>query len=347
MGTYFIILFFLIFINLLFSKKKKLACIFSSIFLLFIIYIKSPFLGESDTLTIYYPRFMRIISMSFFETYNYFAQTDFIVAFYLITKIFTFFSNNYSLYLMFCSTPLIIAFSKMVYKHSNNVLLSYVIFFSLFYPWSWIILKHSISWGILILAFDSLLENKIKKYIILTLIASLFHPSALVFLILYFVLKMDVKKFHIIILILSFFLSFFFYKNISDIIFYFVKSGHYLMYEGKSAMFGVMGMLVYIFMFLFSTFFLSHQNKDIVLKKIYNTCWLGTIFVVFAYVIWDIYRIGMFFSIFYSLLIPLAISHIKHKQTREIINFILLIIFSLYGIKTFTNLNLLPIIFNF
>lgn len=346
MKVYFIFLIILVGINLLFKKSKKTCCILSCLFLIFFTYIKLPTLGNSDTLGIYLPRFKLIQSLSIASTAKFIGKIEAQFAFYILTKVFTLFSGNYSLYVTLCSTLLLIMFSRIVYKYSKSPTFSYIIFFSIFYPWTWIILKHSFAWGFLLLAYEALIRGKNKRFIIFVIIASLFHISALLFLLALPVSKMKIGKYQYVVLAIVFVVTQLFYKNISQIIFSVITTGHYTMYEGKSTSFGIMGMLLYVCIFIAISMLTSKETKNEYVFKInYNMIWLGTIFVFMANVVWDIFRISMFYNIIICIVLPNTIYNLKNKKTKDSIYIILAILFSIYGINTFTTLNLFPIIF--
>lgn len=89
--------------------------------------------------------------------------------------------------------PLFIAI-KRKYKNGNEILISFFLFFTFFFNQSLNMVRQSISISFFILALTYLEEKKDKKFMLYSLIAVLFHSSAIVFLPIYFLYKFLLKN---------------------------------------------------------------------------------------------------------------------------------------------------------
>lgn len=111
-----------------------------------------------------------------------------------------FFSNigmNFQLYLSVIALITVGSISKLYLKFSQNIMLSYYLFVTLgLFGMTLTGLRQSLAIIITIFAFISLMENKKLLFFILVFVASLFHNSAISFLIVYLLknIKLTRKK---------------------------------------------------------------------------------------------------------------------------------------------------------
>ena len=127
--------------------------------------------------------------------------------YFLLTWVCAKLSNRMSL-LFFCIEALIIVpvyiSLKMYMKKDNDLILGIFIFFTFWYNCSLNMARQSIALAFCILTFACLEQNKNKKAILFTIIAFLFHSSAIFMipaLILYFIMKSKIKiKYKILII---------------------------------------------------------------------------------------------------------------------------------------------------
>lgn len=99
--------------------------------------------------------------------------------------------GNFTHFLLVCSFFIVGSFSVFVFRHSNNVLLS--IFILLCFPYyysSFDIIRHFFATSFLLLGFKYILKGNFLKYAIFILMGSVFHNSALVYLLLYPLLRL-------------------------------------------------------------------------------------------------------------------------------------------------------------
>lgn len=325
------------------TKNKKIFCCISGMLLFLIMAFRDPTLGNSDTVGLYIPRFLKIINLDFSGTIRliqFYQDSDLI--FYLVTKVITFITKDVSVYFAICSIPLIFFTSRFIFKYSKMPLISFLMFFALnYYPWSFIIIRHSIALGIIIYSYDFIKEKKPVKFIITVLIAACFHLSALFFLIAYPARKIKInnKKFIIAIIILG--ITLVFKDTLLKIIFSRLISGHYALYSGRESEFSIGGYLV-VYAIIYISYILDRKRKENEQSKMYAITWIGVIITGLAFALFECFRIGMFFTIPEIILLPNAIATIEDRKTKRLITFGLIIVFSLYAINCFNKLNLIP-----
>lgn len=316
-------------------------CIGVGTFLYLLVALRSIYLGVYDTANTYYISFNIANLRSWSYAVDNFKQMGHIFA--LITKILTIFTGtNYRLYLILVSIPYIYSVCYMVYKYSDEYLLSFMAFISMFYLYSFYLIRQMIAVSILCISLKYIYEKKLIKFIILVLCASLIHGTAFCFLIAYpaaHYIKADGKNYLIVLI------SVIIAKITPGIVYFFmsnrlrgyVENGVYDI-NGNISIFP---MLIYIAILLFASY--SKVNQDYEGKILFNIVTLAAAIYPFANVISDIYRLTIYFGIFSILLVSKAIANIKNPKTKIALY---TLIFSLYVLYFFTrsliNMNAIP-----
>lgn len=103
--------------------------------------------------------------------------------------------GNFTHLLLLCSFFIVGSFCVFIYRHSSNVLLS--IFILLCFPYyysSFDIIRHFVATSFLLLGFQYILKGNFRKYLLFVLMGAVFHNSALIYLILYPLLRAKWSK---------------------------------------------------------------------------------------------------------------------------------------------------------
>lgn len=185
------------------KRNKKIYLVFELLALLslcFLASIRSLNVG-TDVKTYVYPAFTQTL-MSGFN--NYFAsQIEF--GYMLLNYIVCLFSNRISI-LLFVIQFIIMFFSYNGIKEicKEKTTLGYIVFVLLFYNMSLNIVRQSIAIAFMIYSLKYIFNNKLAKSIVFIFIASLFHKTALIFIIAIIIFKIQnlLKKFDLLIFIL-------------------------------------------------------------------------------------------------------------------------------------------------
>ena len=104
--------------------------------------------------------------------------------FVLLNKVCAFFFDNSQCILIIAAIIIYMGFSLLVVKYSKDYWLSAFLFITLGYFGSTMnAIRLCMAYSIIIIAYDRLVNNNIKAFILLILMAMLFHKTAIVFLI--------------------------------------------------------------------------------------------------------------------------------------------------------------------
>ena len=335
------------------SKGKKSKLIYSIIcggLLLCVAGFRNPYMGTNDNVVTYIPNFEKIHYMTFSKVYIFFSKLDTEVTFYIITKVITIFTSNINIYFTICEIPLIYAFIKIVYKYSKIPMLSFIIFFSaLYFLWSLIIIRQAVALGFILISFDKLCEKKYVKFVIYVLIASLFHRTALIFFMVLPLTRLNFNNKKIISFILVLIIFALFGNKMVDVFLgFFSNTRHFSSYIDRRESFGNEGQFFQFFLYTILTvmaFLFSKKEFKQENRLLFNICFNGCLVCSLAPIFAEFFRMGIYFTIFLTILVPNTISELKVQLTKHTFVFILIILMLLVAYSTFNSLGYIPYYF--
>ena len=234
--------------------------------------------------------------------------------FLLFTKICSVFTSNFICYLFVVNTFLWISLYNFVCKYSSNVRYSLWLFLFLGYlDSSMCLIRQYLALAVLLYSYKYILKRNFIKFLLIVLIASTFHTTAIIFIISYFLIKINLKKnpiiIYTIICVITFVLTDFFYSLLDLIPLY--KS--YL----TNSTFGVQDniklapVLNFLILYIIIVFIIKHANNSIATLII-----VGSLFTIFSFKFTQIGRITTYFSIYSIILLPNALNVIYDKRKK-------------------------------
>lgn len=127
-----------------------------------------------------YIRIFEQVDQSFIDSTRYEAG-------YLWLNVFLkYISDNYQIIFIVTSIFIYYSFGRFILKYSSYPLLSVILFFSYgFYSFSFTAIRQGIALAILLYSFDRILKGQFWRFLAIVFIASLFHSTAILFVIAY------------------------------------------------------------------------------------------------------------------------------------------------------------------
>jgi len=284
----------------------------------------------------YVQRYWSLSGMSFIDiTYN--IPKD--VSFWYLSKIINGVSGgNYTIWLLILALSYVIPVSLLLKKYSNDLLYSYIIFFSLgFFAFSMTGLRQTLALSIIVISFIFLINGKLFSFVLLVILASLFHKTALIFLLAYptTMVRFDKKIFYCYIIALfvlyglgKVFLGYIVSLNIDD------RFANY--YDNLSGL-NMSGLIQQIMIALFSMYFLRKKLEIPFYSILMHLTMIGILFQSLSFYIAEMFRISMYFSIFTIILFANAIKSIPHRGIKVFIPYSTLLVLVLYFVLTDNN----------
>jgi hypothetical protein len=237
--------------------------------------------------------------------------------FYLFSKVISLFGASYQVWLAIIAAIFCISVSKLIYKYSDEVYLSFIALLSLGYLYfSLTGLRQTLALSMVLLSYKYLRERKLFPFIALVLLGSLFHGSGLIFLIAYPLANMKIGWKQVAGISAALVFAYFFSDHVRKIVAVLGWTESITSYATRETALTISGFIIQLCIFLFCLYYKKGVLKaDIKNLSLYNLLFLGLVFQAFAIIIAEAFRVSMYFSIFGIILIPKAI---KAEQDRGI-----------------------------
>ncbi len=130
---------------------------------------------------------------------------------YLLKLIFELTGGDYQWLITIISLIVMLSYMRFIGKYSPSPIQSVLCFLGLlYYTFMFDVLKQALAMAILLFAFDAIIEKKPIKFIIITIVAALFHFPAIVFFPAYWIGRMRIGRGYIALLALLLLLTYVF-----------------------------------------------------------------------------------------------------------------------------------------
>ena len=276
----------------------------------------------------YLAGFDNIAKYSFKEVFSLNYQ-NYELGYILFNKLISTIWNNKQFFLAVCAFVSIFPIAFLIYKKSKDSLFSCFIYMGL--P-SFLMLfsglRQSIAMGLCALSFLFIEDKKWVKFIITVLFASLFHATAIIFLIAYplyyFKMGFNSRIASLIILLLIFIFRYQLFNILSPIF----KEDALPDNNGALTLLLIF-VGIYVFCFLFAP-----NDKEI--NGLLNLFYLACCCQVFGNIYSTAMRVGYYFMIFTVLLVPRVVNELKDdKRIKITVKTVIFIAFILFGLYSF------------
>lgn len=234
-------------------------------------------------------------------------------------------TSDNQLFLGVISAAIFLPIGYVIYKNSVNVYLSIIALVTLgIFNFSFSGLRQSIAIGLVFLSYEFIKKRKLLWFILIVLLASSFHKSALVFLAAYPLYSLKIKKKHFLIVLVliavifslkSFLLRFFIstafekYDN-SELL---VETGAYTMF------------FVMLFIYSLSVFIKNQAVSSEKFDSFSNYMLVAVIIQIAASESQIAMRAGYYYYIFVILLLPEMINSLKYAKIKKGLIFVALV----------------------
>lgn len=197
-------------------------------------------------------------------------------------------------------------------------------------------LRQWIASAIIFSGFKYLKSNQWRQFYIITVLASLFHASALIMIPVYHITRGKFKSFKNIVMVFIFLAITLFYNGFLDGFFEVIGDTQYSEYttiisasgEGVS----ILRFLVYLVPIIVSFLFYKNISNKEDLDYILNISLIGMLIMMVSLRHWIFARFSIYFDLYYILLIP-KLTTISDKKGNRLIYYIIVICYFVYSIK--------------
>ncbi len=322
-----------------YSKEKILYLIIVGIAIAVVMGLRAPIgVGSRDT-EMYVRAFENMQYVDSFRDYAnrnlldngwLFSEGGFYFTMWIISRI----TTNPQIFLLLVSSFMIFCVCYFIYKNSQDVAFSILAFLTLgSFTFMMNGMRQSMAMCICLLAYEYVKKKKLIPFLIVVLIAMLFHKTAFVFLVAYFFNFLKNKKS----LILYFVASTVFFAFISRFIsLYDEITGEN--YSGKETFDsgGITTILIYFLSIAFAIFVFSKFKEQSDKNSLYATLAGAEIYIARFVTNQMMERVSYFFFLFVIILLPNAINKLNERErtiTKIVVGLIAIAIFA-YRIKS-------------
>lgn len=305
------------------KKARTRYLIISGIILVLISGLRSYNLGSGDT-SRYAITFQEDVMTSFQNLWDSGMKDPF---YHVFSKALSFVvGNNFSALLTIFAAIFIGAYSILVQKESPNLLLSFIVFFSMgFFNFSMNGVRQGLAMAFIMLAFIPLKEKKLLWFIILVFVATLFHNSAVIFLLALPFCKVGFSKGKAIlylglIAILMIYGDSLIRGIASEAATFDERFEGYVETTKTLTYAGFVQLMLYFLLVLMNLRRFFQQDPDA--SMLTTLLILAMIFQVFAVFIAEMFRVAMYFSSFLVILVPRLLQTYP-PSNRKMVTFIL------------------------
>lgn len=250
--------------------------------------------------------------LRFVFTNNFELEKGYVLLEYFTSKI----STNPTALFLIIAIFYCFSVGLFIYKNSKNPILSYVIFISMgFYTFSMTALRQTVAIGIILFSFEFIKKRKFIPFLLLVLLASTFHYSALVFLPFYFIGYKKFTRPYVLLTLSTIPLVFVFRDRLFSILTQISGYGYSaLEREGPTTLFMLL-ILVFIGGIIQRKSILK-MAKDNALY--FNSTYLSIILATMAFIHPATLRAGYYYMLFLVLFIPEIIHSLSDKRIKAL-----------------------------
>lgn len=253
-------------------------------------------------------------------------------SYYFTAWLFSRFFTDVQWWLAAVGAFFVLAMLFVIYKESENPLLSILMFLSLgSFEFALSGLRQSIALSIIVLSYLFIKNRKPVKFIISVLIASLFHFSAILFLIAYPLARVKLGLWHVIVAIVLLVLFIGFQSSVRTFLENFLVDSQYQDYVSRDVTLNFSGFIIQICIFIFNLVYYKKtvaKNKDALI--LYNLVFIGLLLQLYSSMIAEFFRLSYYFSFANFLLVPLAISSESDDKIKDVLKLVIGLLFVVY-----------------
>lgn len=370
MGVYIFVFAWMYLSQYLFKMKtaegRKRYCVLMALILICVYGFRDPSLGMNDVELVYMPMLDNVRSMTWIELFNYYPVTRGNML-QVVSKIYMDIFGYKYFWLFLSGIPFVVCSSYAIYKYSKYPVFTYFMMFGMYiYLTNMFLIRHSIAMAILILAYGCILENKPVKFILLVLLATSFHTTAIVFCIAYPLTKL---KFDWKIYLGSILCAYYIIYNGRTLIvtlFRYIQNDYYSLYSNSAGASGLMYFWRYFVLFLVMVMMFLYNSGNIHLRKlkvrktslykkryfistVVETDQSLKIMMCICVVVMgstalvsDLYRIGMFFGVIGIIGVSNELANCHNKNLKNVVVFVLYVVYGIYIYNGLYAANLAP-----
>lgn len=262
------------------------------------------------------------------------------IGYLFLNKFVGIFSKNPQSILVTTSIIILSSYSRFIKRYSKNVYVSTILFFLLgYFGSSMNTLRHQLAIVILFFSYKYIREKKFMKFILVVIMASLFHNTAIIFLIAYPVSKLKVNlKVIVCFMAMTVLVYTLFAPIFKSLLSKMEKYSYYLnsvYLNGEVRLATIINILISLSIILFGLILIKRNkvklDNDIRIMTMFLITGISISIISLKFNLLD--RVAEYFQIFSIIYLPNVINLIKVRERRYIYIILIIVLFLLYSLS--------------
>ena len=271
-------------------------------------------------------------SKTFLDIFNDFADVGYYIFTFYLYKI----SSNPQI--MIFTTALItqVCYFKFFYKYRSYLELEIFMYIASGYFFVTMNgIRQSLAAGILVLATKYLIERDLKKYLFLVIFASLFHQSALIMILIYFLIESKPFSKTTFIMIAGSVIGVMLFNELMPLLFKLLQGSNYEHYEqvfkdgteqGANILRVFVAIVPVILAYLKKEDLVKYENINFFI----NMSIINLIFMIFSLKTWIFARFTIYFNLYNFILLPYIIKKWNNPKEKRILYVLFILCYLLF-----------------
>ncbi|MBO5312812.1 MAG: EpsG family protein [Clostridia bacterium] len=319
------------------NRKKRSFLIFCGLALFLFMGLRSRFLGSGDTQGYFGMMKSAIASGSWSEYYD---EDGVEVGFQFFTYILSrLFDDAQALIIV---TAAIYSFSicHFIYYNSKDVAFSTVAYITLgLMTFEMQGMRQSIAMSICLLSYELVKRKKFVPFVLAVLFAMLFHRTAIVFLVVYFISKLSYNWKNIAIMVVASAVVMFFADDLVAYANEIFDSSYVNGFESG----GVVATAIYFLIIIFAIIFHKELGKDKNEATMFYVLMIGAVCYVMRYIGTTVAeRISFYFAFAQLTVLPNSLEYLKPREKKAIKVIVYVLMAGLFAYRLVTSADFLP-----
>lgn len=237
-------------------------------------------------------RYLGIISSNDSIWGNFYGEPLYVLANRICGRISE--ENGYRIFLTVCAFWVIFSFAFLIHQYSDHLLVSFFVYFALdFYLFAFSGLRQAIAMAFIMWAFHFIVKKKLIPFLLMVLLATGFHRTAIVFSVCYLVQYFKWTRWRILLAVILGGTILYNIEEIGKVIILYV--GSEFEHFASSGTIGTMSLLIMSFLLIGFLFNSPVRNREIENVVLNNIMIISLIVQMLSFVSYNFTRLNLYF----------------------------------------------------
>lgn len=281
----------------------------------------------------------RQVFQNFNDVYLYGEGKD--AGYSLLMKVFSLFSTDYQIYLIFVAIAIFVPMLRFVYKNTErleDIWFALLLYLTLFYSFFSITgIRQALATGLCLWSVEYIKEKKLFRFLLLMGISALIHKSSLLFLPFYWIAQVKKTRVLFVLMLCSFPIMVSLGNAFTLQLAIISGSEDYLAYAEQESV-GAINLILFYFVIAFVGYIRYWKENEWLKKKsyIFNAISLGVFFLPLTLNSANLVRVVQYYSIFLLVFVGYVLAPVDDVRMKPIIKLMQILLIGALIYKLFS-----------